>query len=424
MTETSPVGVGVPHQVDARRRRSTTTAGPNCARASASPLVGVEARRRPSRIGQPDRAAAVGRRHPRRAAGPRPVDRRRLPRRPPLARVVHRRRMATHRRRRHHRSPRLHPPGRPHQGRHQVRRRVDQLGRARERAHGPPPGGRGGGRRRRPPRWGERPLACVVLAPGASRRPTRRSTSAFLEARVPKWWLPDDIVFVDHDPEDLGRQVLQEGAAPTCSPRPTRPGDDHPRRHGRRRISQRAPSIAMTRPSWAPTRSSASPAGQIGAALGRLLGRVAVEPGVVVDRRGRRRPPARSTSPPGRTDLAPDAGRQALRRSGRGRRNPVYRRLMQAYLVERDAAVPARRRRRPRPQEPRTGTLRAVAADRGGRAHQHACSATRSRSAKAWQTRGQSLVAGPATSATTCGTTGACRRWSTPGRSRSARTSR
>ena len=43
---------------------------------------------------------------------------------------------------------RLHPPRRPHQGPHQVRRRVDQLGRARERDHGPPEGRRGRRHRR------------------------------------------------------------------------------------------------------------------------------------------------------------------------------------------------------------------------------------------------------------------------------------
>src|SRR4029450_10006049 len=74
---------------------------------------------------------------------------------------------------------------------------------------------------------------------------------------------------------------------------------------------------------------------QLGAALGRLLGRGAVEPGVLVDG-------------------AVDAGRQlvdvALGRSDRAPApsdkrfidrawvdNPVYRRLLQAYLVERDA---------------------------------------------------------------------------------------
>ena len=32
----------------------------------------------------------------------------------------------------------------------------------------------------------------------------------FLDGRVAKWWLPDDVVFIDEVPEDLGRQVLEE----------------------------------------------------------------------------------------------------------------------------------------------------------------------------------------------------------------------
>ena len=48
-----------------------------------------------------------------------------------------RRRLAAHRRRRLDRRPRLHPDLRPLEGRHQVRRRVDLLGRPRERADGP-----------------------------------------------------------------------------------------------------------------------------------------------------------------------------------------------------------------------------------------------------------------------------------------------
>ena len=60
---------------------------------------------------------------------------------------------------------RLPPAHRPRQGRHQVRRRVDQLGGAGERAHGPPEGRRGE-RRRRPGRE-------VGRAAAGDRRPQR-----------------------------------------------------------------------------------------------------------------------------------------------------------------------------------------------------------------------------------------------------------
>jgi fatty-acyl-CoA synthase len=48
-------------------------------------------------------------------------------------------------------------------------------------------------------RWGERPLACVVLRPGALA--TTSELVAFLDGRVPNWWLPDDVVFLDHIPK-------------------------------------------------------------------------------------------------------------------------------------------------------------------------------------------------------------------------------
>jgi fatty-acyl-CoA synthase len=68
--------------------------------------------------------------------------RRVLPRRG-RGRPVHRRRLAAHRRRRGRRPVRLPAARRPHQGPHQVRRRVDRLRRAGERDHGAPEGRRG-----------------------------------------------------------------------------------------------------------------------------------------------------------------------------------------------------------------------------------------------------------------------------------------
>ena len=88
------------------------------------------------------------------------------------ARPLHRRRLVPHRRHRHDRRARRACGSRPRQGPRQVRRRVDQLGRARERAHGPPRRGRG--RRDRGPRRrvAGAALAVVVLRDGASATPT------------------------------------------------------------------------------------------------------------------------------------------------------------------------------------------------------------------------------------------------------------
>jgi fatty-acyl-CoA synthase len=49
------------------------------------------------------------------------------------------------------------------------------------------------------PRWQERPLATVVLKPGESA--TKEDLLEFLTPRVAKWWLPDDVVFIDEVPK-------------------------------------------------------------------------------------------------------------------------------------------------------------------------------------------------------------------------------
>jgi fatty-acyl-CoA synthase len=49
------------------------------------------------------------------------------------------------------------------------------------------------------PKWSERPLACVVVKPGEEL--TKDEVLAFLEGKIAKWWLPDDVVFVDEIPK-------------------------------------------------------------------------------------------------------------------------------------------------------------------------------------------------------------------------------
>lgn len=51
----------------------------------------------------------------------------------------------------------------------------------------------------RHPKWQERPLACVVVKEGEEL--TRDEVLEFLDGRVAKWWLPDDVVFVDEIPK-------------------------------------------------------------------------------------------------------------------------------------------------------------------------------------------------------------------------------
>jgi len=49
------------------------------------------------------------------------------------------------------------------------------------------------------PKWGERPLACVV--PKQGEEITKNEVLEFLEGRVAKWWLPDDVVLIDEVPK-------------------------------------------------------------------------------------------------------------------------------------------------------------------------------------------------------------------------------
>ena len=62
------------------------------------------------------------------------------------------------------------------------------------------------------PRWAERPLLCVVLRPGAEL--AREEMLAWFEGKVAKWWIPDDVVFVDELPHTatgkLSKKELRE----------------------------------------------------------------------------------------------------------------------------------------------------------------------------------------------------------------------
>lgn len=50
-------------------------------------------------------------------------------------------------------------------------------------------------------KWQERPLACVVLKPEAKGRVKKEDILKFLEDKVAKWWIPDDVVFIDEIPK-------------------------------------------------------------------------------------------------------------------------------------------------------------------------------------------------------------------------------
>jgi fatty-acyl-CoA synthase len=64
------------------------------------------------------------------------------------------------------------------------------------------------------PKWQERPLACVVAAEQFRGTITKAEIMHFLASRVAKWWLPDDVVFMDAVPKTsvgkFNKRVLRE----------------------------------------------------------------------------------------------------------------------------------------------------------------------------------------------------------------------
>ena len=50
-------------------------------------------------------------------------------------------------------------------------------------------------------KWDERPLACVVAKPEFAGKLTREDILEFLRPKVARWWLPDDVIFIDALPK-------------------------------------------------------------------------------------------------------------------------------------------------------------------------------------------------------------------------------
>ena len=48
------------------------------------------------------------------------------------------------------------------------------------------------------PKWDERPL--LVVVPREGRKPSKDDILAFMEGKIAKWWMPDDVAFVDEIP--------------------------------------------------------------------------------------------------------------------------------------------------------------------------------------------------------------------------------
>ena len=73
------------------------------------------------------------------------------------------------------------------------------------------------------PKWDERPLLLVKLKPGETA--TKEEFLEFLEGKIAKWWMPDDVVFVDDIPlgatgkidKKLIRQRMADYVLPTAA---------------------------------------------------------------------------------------------------------------------------------------------------------------------------------------------------------------
>ncbi len=63
----------------------------------------------------------------------------------------------------------------------------------------------------RHPKWDERPLLIVVKKKDT--QVTREELIKFFEGKVAKWWIPDDVVFVDQLPHTATGQTAQDQAA-------------------------------------------------------------------------------------------------------------------------------------------------------------------------------------------------------------------
>jgi fatty-acyl-CoA synthase len=57
------------------------------------------------------------------------------------------------------------------------------------------------------PTWQERPLLLVQCKP--DRNPEKEEILAFLSGKIAKWWMPDDVVFVDTLPHTATGKLLK-----------------------------------------------------------------------------------------------------------------------------------------------------------------------------------------------------------------------
>lgn len=72
------------------------------------------------------------------------------------------------------------------------------------------------------PKWDERPILLCQLKPGESA--TREDLTGFLESKIARWWMPDDVLFVDEIPlgatGKIDKKLIRQGLAGYTLPLP------------------------------------------------------------------------------------------------------------------------------------------------------------------------------------------------------------
>ena len=75
------------------------------------------------------------------------------------------------------------------------------------------------------PKWDERPLLVIVLK--KDQQASKDDILGFMQGKIAKWWMPDDVAFVDEIPHTATGKILEDRAAGAASRitgcRPRRP---------------------------------------------------------------------------------------------------------------------------------------------------------------------------------------------------------
>lgn len=57
------------------------------------------------------------------------------------------------------------------------------------------------------PKWDERPL--LIIVPKKDKKPSRDDLLKYMEGKIAKWWMPDDVIFVDEIPHTATGKILK-----------------------------------------------------------------------------------------------------------------------------------------------------------------------------------------------------------------------